>query len=89
VAGHRALPDVQELLDQPKEQMPIFKPVIGPAVVMRHEHVIECLRRTDLFTVDPYAAEMARATDDKTKNPQAFSHFLLGPTVTISIASMT
>lgn len=69
--------------------MPIFKPVIGPAVVMRHEHVIECLRRTDLFTVDPYAAEMARATDDKTKNPQAFSHFLLGPTVTISIASMT
>lgn len=68
---------LQELLDQPKEQMPIFKPVIGPAVVMRHEYVIECLQRTDLFTVDPYAAEMARATDDKTKNPQALSHFLL------------
>ncbi len=69
---------LQELLDQPKKQMPIFKPFIGPAVVMRHEHVIECLRRTDLFTVDPYAAEMARATDDKTKNPEAFSHFMLG-----------
>lgn len=69
---------LQELLDQPKKQMPIFKPFIGPAVVMRHEYVIECLQRTDLFTVDPYAAEMARATDDKTKNPQAFSHFMLG-----------
>jgi len=69
---------LQELLDQPKKQMPIFKPLIGPAVVMRHEYVIECLQRTDLFTVDPYAAEMARATDDKTKNPQAFSHFMLG-----------
>ena len=69
---------LQELLDQPKQQMPIFKPFIGPAVVMRHEYVIECLRRTDLFTVDPYAAEMARAADDKTKNPQAFSHFMLG-----------
>ncbi len=67
----------QELLDQPKEQMPIFKPFVGPAVVMRHEHVIECLRRTDLFTVDPYAAEMTRAADDPAKNPQAFSHFLL------------
>ncbi len=69
---------LQELLDQPKKQMPIFKPFIGPAVVMRHEYVIECLQRTDLFTVDPYAAEMARTTDDKTRNPQAFSHFMLG-----------
>lgn len=69
---------LQELLDQPKELMPVFKPTIGPALVMRYEHVIECLKRTDLFTVDPYAAEMARATDDKTKNPQAFSHFMLG-----------
>ena len=69
---------LQELLDQPKEQMPIFKPVIGPAVVMRHEHVLQCLQRTDLFTVDPYGAEMARATDDKSKNPQSFSHFMLG-----------
>lgn len=69
---------LQELLDQPKEHMPIFKPVIGPAVVMRHEHVLRCLERTDLFTVDPYGAEMARATDDKAKNPQAFSHFMLG-----------
>lgn len=68
----------QELLGQPKNQMPIFKPFIGPVVVMRHEHVIKCLQRTDLFTVDPYAVEMARATDDKTKNPQAFSHFMLG-----------
>lgn len=68
----------QELLDQPETQLPIFAPAIGPVVVMRHEHVIECLRRTDLFTVDPYAAEMARGTDDKIKNPRAFSHFLLG-----------
>ncbi|MGH3811663.1 MAG: cytochrome P450 [Pseudonocardiaceae bacterium] len=68
---------LQELLDQPKEQMPIFKPFIGPAVVARHEYVIECLQRTDLFTVDLYAPEMARATDDKAKNPQAFSHFML------------
>src|SRR5688500_3990490 len=69
---------LQELLDQPGAVMPIFKPVIGPAVVARHEHVLTCLSRSDLFTVAPYAAEMARATDDKTKNPQAFSHFLLG-----------
>jgi cytochrome P450 len=69
---------LQELLDTPEDTMPIFKPVIGPAIVMRQEHVLECLARTDLFTVDPYAAEMARATDDKAKNPQAFSHFLLG-----------
>lgn len=69
---------LQELLDQPTEKMPIFKPAVGPVVVMRHEHVIECLERTDLFTVDPYAVQMARATDDKTKNPQAFSHFMLG-----------
>jgi cytochrome P450 len=69
---------LQELLDQPKAKMPIFKPLIGPAVIMRHAHVIKCLERTDLFSVDPYAAEMARATDDKTKTPQAFSHFLLG-----------
>jgi cytochrome P450 len=68
---------IQELLDQPKERMPIFKPAIGPAVVVRHEHVLECLRRTDLFTVDLYAPEMARAADDRTKNPQALSHFLL------------
>ena len=69
---------LQQLLDAPEQTMPIFKPRVGPAVVVRQEHVITCLSRTDLFTVDPYAAEMARATDDKTKNPQAFSHFLLG-----------
>jgi cytochrome P450 len=69
---------LQELLDQPREQMPIFKPVIGPAIVARHDHALQCLLRTDLFTVDPYAAEMARATDDKAKHPDAFSHFLLG-----------
>jgi cytochrome P450 len=69
---------LQELLDQPGDVMPIFKPVVGPAVVARHEHVITCLSRHDLFTVAPYAAEMTRATDDKTKNPQAFSHFMLG-----------
>lgn len=69
---------LQQLLDQPRETMPIFRPAIGPVIVMRHDHVIECLERTDLFTVDPYAAEMARATDDKSKNPDAFSHFLLG-----------
>lgn len=69
---------LQELLDQPADEMPIFKPQVGPAVVMRHAHVIKCLTRTDLFSVDPYAGEMARATDDKTKQPAAYSHFLLG-----------
>jgi cytochrome P450 len=69
---------LQELLDQPKASMPIFSPAVGPVVVMRHEHVIKCLERTDLFTVDRYAGEMARATDDKTKCPAAFSHFMLG-----------
>jgi cytochrome P450 len=69
---------LQELLDQPEATMPIFSPVVGPVIVMRHKHVIKCLERTDLFTVDRYAEEMARATDDKTKCPQAFSHFMLG-----------
>jgi cytochrome P450 len=69
---------LQELLDQPKDEMPIFKPAIGPVVVMRHADVIKCLKRTDLFTVDPYATQMAIATDDKTKSPHALSHFLLG-----------
>ena len=69
---------LQELLDQPRERMPIFKPAIGPAIVARHDHVLRCLSRTDLFTVDPYAAEMARATDDKAKKPDAFAHFMLG-----------
>jgi cytochrome P450 len=69
---------LQQLLDQPRETMPIFRREAGPVVVMRHDHVIECLERTDTFTVDPYAAEMARATDDKAKNPNAFSHFMLG-----------
>jgi cytochrome P450 len=68
----------QELLDQPRSVMPFFKPLFGPVVVARHDHVVTCLERTDLFAVDPYATEMARATDDKTKNPQAYSHFLLG-----------
>ncbi len=67
-----------ELLAQPRETIPIFKPAIGPVVVMRHPEIIRCLERTDLFTVDPYAAEMARATDDKTKHPDAYSHFMLG-----------
>lgn len=69
---------LQELLDQPKDTMPIFKPEVGPVIVMRHEHVIKCLERTDLFTVDPYASEMAKAMDDKTKNPEALTHFMLG-----------
>jgi cytochrome P450 len=69
---------LQELLDQPADTMPIFKPAFGPVIVMRHAHVRRCLERTDLFTVDPYAGEMARATDDKAKNPFAFSHFMLG-----------
>jgi cytochrome P450 len=69
---------LQELLDQPADTHPIFKPAIGPVVVMRHRHVLTCLERTDLFTVDPYAGEMARATDDRGLNPQAFSHFMLG-----------
>ena len=69
---------LQQLLDQPRATMPVFTSAAGPVIVMRHDHVIECLERTDLFTVDPYAAEMARASDDKTKNPDAFSHFMLG-----------
>ena len=68
----------QELLAQPKDIMPLFKPAVGPVIVMRHPHVIRCLERTDLFTVDPYAGEMARATDDPAKHPGAYSHFLLG-----------
>lgn len=68
----------RELLAQPRETMPIFKPAIGPVIVMRHTEVIKRLERTDLFTVDPYAAEMARATDDRSKHPEAFSHFMLG-----------
>jgi cytochrome P450 len=69
---------LQELLDQPADRMPIFKPAIGPVIVMRHPHVIRCLERNDLFTVDLYAPEMARSTDDKARNPGAFSHYLLG-----------
>jgi cytochrome P450 len=69
---------LQELADQPAAQLPIFKPLVGPAVVMRQEHVLRCLERCDLFTVDPYAAGMARATDDRTRNPAAYAHFLLG-----------
>lgn len=68
----------QELLAQPRSTMPIFKPAIGPVIVMRHPEVIRCLERTDLFTVDLYAAEMARATDDKTRHPDAYTHFMLG-----------
>jgi len=68
----------QELLTQPRSTMPIFKPAIGPVIVMRHPEVIQCLERTDLFTVDLYAAEMARATDDKTRHPDAYTHFMLG-----------
>jgi len=67
---------LQELLDQPPEQMPIFRPAVGPVVVMRQEHVVQCLERTDLFTVDPYAEEMTRATDDR--DQAAYRHFLLG-----------
>jgi cytochrome P450 len=67
---------LQELLDQPAEQMPIFRRVVGPVMVMRHEHVLRCLERTDLFTVDLYAPEMALATDDR--DPTAYRHFLLG-----------
>ena len=69
---------LQQLLDQPDDAMPVFRPAFGPVVVARHEHVMTCLSRPDLFTVDPYAREMARATDDRTRNPGAFSHFLLG-----------
>jgi cytochrome P450 len=68
----------QELLDQPKEKMPFFKPAVGPVLLMRHEHVIECLERTDLFTVDLYAPEMLRASDDKARNGPALSVFMLG-----------
>ena len=73
-----ALDMLQQLLDEPDDGMPVFRPAIGPVVVARHEHVITCLSRPDLFTVDLYAPEMARATDDAARNPNAFSHFLLG-----------
>ena len=56
--------------------MPIFAPPFGPVVVARHEHVLTCLTRTDVFTVAPYAPKMARITDDRP--PGAFRHFLLG-----------
>jgi hypothetical protein len=69
---------LQELLDQPEERMPIFARPVGPVIVMRHEHVLRCLERCDLFTVDPYAPAMARAPDDRSRNPSAYSHFLLG-----------
>lgn len=69
---------LQELLDRPASEPPVFAPAVGPAVVVRHEHVLRCLERTDLFTVDPYAAEMARATDDPAKSPGAYAHFMLG-----------
>src|SRR5215212_9837204 len=68
---------LQQLLDQP-DSMPIFRPAIGPVVVARHEHVLACLSRPDVFTVDLYAPEMARATDDRTRHPDALTHFLLG-----------
>jgi cytochrome P450 len=69
---------LQQLLDQPGDVMPIFRPAIGPVVVARHGHVLACLSRPDVFTVDLYAPEMARATDDRTRHPDAFAHFLLG-----------
>ena len=49
---------LQELLDAPADQLPIFAPVIGPAIVARRQYVLTCLTRDDLFTVDPYAAKM-------------------------------
>ena len=58
---------LQELLDAPADQVPIFAPVIGPAIVARRQHVLTCLTRDDLFTVDPYAAKMARGMDDPAK----------------------
>ena len=35
-------------------------------------------RHSPVFTVDLYAPEMARATDDRTRHPDALTHFLLG-----------
>ena len=69
---------LQELLDAPADQVPIFAPVIGPAIVARRQYVLTCLTRDDLFTVDPYAAKMARGMDDPARASGAFSHFLLG-----------
>ena len=68
---------LQELLDAPADQVPIFAPVIGPAIVARRQYVLTCLTRDDLFTVDPYAAKMARGMDDPARASGAFSHFLL------------
>src|SRR4030095_4038773 len=69
---------LQEFRDAPADQMPIFAPVVGPAIVVRRQHVLTCLTRDDLFTADPYAAKMARGMDDSARAPGAFSHFLLG-----------
>jgi len=69
---------LQELLDQPMDTMPFFNPAIGPILVFRHDHVIECLARTDLFTVDPYAPEMAQANDDEARDPALSPPFMLG-----------
>jgi cytochrome P450 len=69
---------LQELLDAPADQMPIFAPVVGPAIVVRRQHVLTCLTREDLFTSDPYAAKMARGMDDPARVSGTFSHFLLG-----------
>jgi hypothetical protein len=69
---------LQELLDTPADQVPIFAPVIGPAIVARRQYVLTCLTRDYLFTVDPYAAKMARGMDDPARASGAFSHFLLG-----------
>jgi cytochrome P450 len=79
-AGLRTQPYdmLQELLDQPKDVMPFFKPAVGPAVVVRHAHVIKCLERTDLFTVDPYVLEMVKANDDNARNPELSPPFMLG-----------
>jgi cytochrome P450 len=68
---------LQELLDAPADQVPIFAPVIGPAIVARRQYVLTCLTRDDLFTVEPYAAKMARGMDDPARASGAFSHFLL------------
>jgi cytochrome P450 len=68
---------LQELLDVPADQIPIFAPLIGPVIVARRKHVLTCLTRDDLFTVEPYAAKMARGMDNGARAPGVFPHFLL------------
>ena len=67
----------QELLDQPSQQMPIFRPLFGPAIIFRHATVIKALEATDHLTVAPYASEMRKGTDGEHQGDLP-KYFILG-----------